>query len=61
MKRTLIAGAAVLAVALAPCFVSAAETPAPEAPFVEWTEGRASLEDYRGLLTTIVFFDDRSG
>lgn len=61
MKKALIVGGAFLAVGFATAPLQAAEKPAPELPFIEWSQGQASLEDYKGLLTAIVFFDDSRG
>lgn len=38
-----------------------AEELAPELPVAEWSEGRPTLEDFKGQPVVLVFFDDSSG
>ncbi len=41
--------------------VAVAQEAAPELPVAEWSRGGAvSLEDFRGQVTAVVFYDDNS-
>ena len=54
MRRSLI-GAALVAL----CGAAAAQEAAPELPVADWSKsGPVSLEDFRGQLTVLVFYDD---
>jgi peroxiredoxin len=37
------------------------EVAAPDLPVVEWTKGTLSLEDFKGQVTVLIFFNDASG
>jgi hypothetical protein len=60
MSSRLCVGAAALAVGALFCAEGRAGTAAPDLPVVEWSEGSPSLEDLRGQVTAVVFFDDSS-
>jgi hypothetical protein len=53
-------GAGGLAVLLGAVLTTGAwcENASPELPIVEWTKGTVSLEDFKGQVTALVFFDD---
>ena len=53
-----IGGVALLAGMLATVSAAAADKPAPELPIAGSTAGPVYLEDYRGLITVLCFFDD---
>ncbi len=53
-----IGGIALVAGMLATASAAAADKPAPELPAAASSTGPVYLEDYRGLITVLCFFDD---
>jgi hypothetical protein len=53
-----VGGVALMAGLLATACAAAADNPAPELPVAGNTGGPVYLEDYRGLITVLGFFDD---
>ncbi len=55
---TRLGGVALMAGMLATASATAADQPAPELPVAGTTGGPVYLEDYRGLITVLLFFND---
>jgi hypothetical protein len=56
--RQLGIGGVVLAFLLSLSAASAQQQAAPDLPVAEWSKGAPSLEDFKGQVVALVFYDD---
>ena len=60
MSSRLWGAGACLVLGVAISTAARAESPARELPVAEWSRGETSLEDFKGQVAVLLFYDDAS-